>query len=943
MKPKKPNKPLQTDSGLKKNTNLSKPNQKQYKSKNIFKPGHHYTSSSKNDKLYINNFYNNKNEHPNRNYFAGQNYNKMMIDINTSIKHGRNTSAPHLKKDRKNNKKFNKNSNYNNTIEYNEDNTSNKYNNTTIDTRDVKRVKDNISFDKIKSHNKIRKPFTSNKNKYVNHRINNIKQNFNSKTNKKYYNNDLHPDNSNEPLFKMNLLGNTYENNKNDTNAFDTIKNRNTKSNSKAINTMSYYKDIQAKQERIALLKKKLRENNSDIRDINLIGQKIKNNKLKNHNNYNTVNENKNTKLNNTINYNQVNNINIETIDNDEEDKNIVIDNEEKILKSDENLEVNENNDDKVQPNTYRGITPNKNKDINETNGNNTTYANNFDSIDTTSSKVGNSNIKDNSKKDKNQKSMNISGYSYNKKDDYFKKNMPKIINNRNDKEKDLFKNNFTTYNNNTLNSEKLKKKSKSKKIKIMNYPKEDYHFTKSSNVFNLVNNNFNKTNYGINNYNRTIDTSKDKNKSKNNVSYDKKKNNSVKKMKLSNNNINNQNKDNIINKLLGKKIVDKSKNNREHNRSLNFTSDKINSSKVKRYIAKTKNEENNEKINNQEFSEKEEKKEELKEEKKVKNIEKIGCICHAGEISYGKSKVNQDNYFNYKINSDDLLFIGVCDGHGENGHYVSEFLINHLPQDFQEAYINLKEKEKKNYEDISLESITKTFEESFLKTDNDLNEFCDNMKKKKLMGENVPNYFNCDYSGSTCVSILLTQKDINTVYIANVGDSRTIIIKENNNNNWTFEQLSRDHKPTEEDEHKRIIDADGEIEAIEDDNGNWTGPLRVWEKGSEGPGLAMTRSLGDKVGSKIGVVCTPEVFKYTIKEEDRAFIIASDGLWEYIKNQEVTYSVKELINNMREKNENNEIDTDFLVKELFDQSVERWRQKEQGIDDITIICVLLN
>ena len=23
----------------------------------------------------------------------------------------------------------------------------------------------------------------------------------------------------------------------------------------------------------------------------------------------------------------------------------------------------------------------------------------------------------------------------------------------------------------------------------------------------------------------------------------------------------------------------------------------------------------------------------------------------------------------------------------------------------------------------------------------------------------------------------------------------------------------------------------DGEIEAIEDDNGNWTGPLRVWEK----------------------------------------------------------------------------------------------------------------
>ena len=34
--------------------------------------------------------------------------------------------------------------------------------------------------------------------------------------------------------------------------------------------------------------------------------------------------------------------------------------------------------------------------------------------------------------------------------------------------------------------------------------------------------------------------------------------------------------------------------------------------------------------------------------------------------------------------------------------------------------------------------------------------------------------------------------------YIANVGDSPTLIIKENDNNFWTFEQWSRDHKPTE-------------------------------------------------------------------------------------------------------------------------------------------------
>ena len=39
---------------------------------------------------------------------------------------------------------------------------------------------------------------------------------------------------------------------------------------------------------------------------------------------------------------------------------------------------------------------------------------------------------------------------------------------------------------------------------------------------------------------------------------------------------------------------------------------------------------------------------------------------------------------------------MGVCDGHGENGHYVSEYLINHLPQDFNETYNDLKQKEQK-------------------------------------------------------------------------------------------------------------------------------------------------------------------------------------------------------------------------------------------------------
>ena len=75
----------------------------------------------------------------------------------------------------------------------------------------------------------------------------------------------------------------------------------------------------------------------------------------------------------------------------------------------------------------------------------------------------------------------------------------------------------------------------------------------------------------------------------------------------------------------------------------------------------------------------------------KIKKIEQIGCICKPGEISYGKQKINQDNYFNYNMNIDDLIYIGVCDGHGDYGHFVSDYLIKYLPKNFNNSYNDLK------------------------------------------------------------------------------------------------------------------------------------------------------------------------------------------------------------------------------------------------------------
>ena len=237
-------------------------------------------------------------------------------------------------------------------------------------------------------------------------------------------------------------------------------------------------------------------------------------------------------------------------------------------------------------------------------------------------------------------------------------------------------------------------------------------------------------------------------------------------------------------------------------------------------------------------------------------------------------------------------------------------------------------------------EKIKNIFEKSFSKTEQNLSDYCQKLKSKNKensldIEEDENDIFDVEYSGSTCISIILKEKEINKIYIANVGDSRAIIVKQSQNNegDWFPYQLSRDHKPTEEDEAKRVIEYDGEIEKIEDDDGNWTGPLRVWVKGSDGPGLAMTRSFGDEVGASVGVFSVPEVSEYKIKEEDKAIILASDGLWEYMTNEEVANIVKKLfpLN-----------DPDFIVNDLYKESLIKWRIRDQGIDDITIICILL-
>jgi len=116
------------------------------------------------------------------------------------------------------------------------------------------------------------------------------------------------------------------------------------------------------------------------------------------------------------------------------------------------------------------------------------------------------------------------------------------------------------------------------------------------------------------------------------------------------------------------------------------------------------------------------------------------------------------------------------------------------------------------------------------------------------------------------------------------VGDSRAIIASVNDGI-LVAEPLSRDHKPDDELEAARIYAANGRIDSYHDMHGNSLGPLRVWLKEQDIPGLAMTRSFGDATAARVGVNAIPEIKEFTLNKDHKFAVIASDGVWEFMSN----------------------------------------------------------
>ena len=107
-------------------------------------------------------------------------------------------------------------------------------------------------------------------------------------------------------------------------------------------------------------------------------------------------------------------------------------------------------------------------------------------------------------------------------------------------------------------------------------------------------------------------------------------------------------------------------------------------------------------------------------------------------------------------------------------------------------------------------------------------------------------------------------------------------------------------------------------------------GPPRVWLANAPVPGLNMSRSMGDLTAKKAGVVSTPHKSIDPIGVGDKALILASDGLWDFVGNEEV--SAVGL----------SSTDCWDAASRLARLTRARWLIRTGGADDTTIVVVRL-
>lgn len=257
----------------------------------------------------------------------------------------------------------------------------------------------------------------------------------------------------------------------------------------------------------------------------------------------------------------------------------------------------------------------------------------------------------------------------------------------------------------------------------------------------------------------------------------------------------------------------------------------------------------------------------------------------------------------------DDKAILGVYDGH--QGCQVSTFCSMRIP-----STVTSSTSYPSSYEDaltdayVTIDALMRTPEGSKM-----LAEIC---KTENYDNQIIVNGY-CDITkdiGSTALTCIM---DDNILTIANVGDSRAVLVRGDE-----IIQLTTDHKPNVKSEVERIQRCGGVIRNNRV-NGN----------------LSLTRALGDsqfKKGNDVEkyiISPVPEITNVDLDGTEEIIVIGCDGIWDVMSNEEVIKEVKDGLENGTKLNV---ICEELLMKCLSDNPYEH-----PGSDNMTLIIAIID
>ncbi|CAN7049301.1 hypothetical protein Bca4012_073997 [Brassica carinata] len=280
-----------------------------------------------------------------------------------------------------------------------------------------------------------------------------------------------------------------------------------------------------------------------------------------------------------------------------------------------------------------------------------------------------------------------------------------------------------------------------------------------------------------------------------------------------------------------------------------------------------------------------------------------------------GEKGINQDRAIVWEGfgSQEDITFCGMFDGHGPWGHKITKRVKKLFPASllcqWQQTLASLSSSpECFSPFDLWKQACMKTFSiiDLDLKIHPSIDSYC---------------------SGCTALTAILQGDHL---VVANAGDSRAVIATTSDDGVGLVPvQLSVDFKPNIPEEAERIKQSDGRLFCLDDEPGVY----RVGMPNGRSLGLAVSRAFGDYCLKDFGLVSEPEVTYRKITSKDQFLILATDGMWDVMTNDEAV----EIVRGVKDRRKS--------AERLVKKAMMLWRKKRRSIamDDISALCLFFH